>query len=236
MNRLYVPTMGPSDWRRLLADPKRQWREKRSAYEAAVAWESARSSARGLPSNIATVLDASDAFKGASLLLGLPEHQVALDGGGHASQTDLWALFSAPAGVVSVSIEAKAGEPFAETVETWLLGAKASSGKPARLKQLCKLWGVSESAVQQCRYQLMHRPAVAVLEAKRFGLKTALFLVHAFGDNESSLTDYATWRRALGIDTLHNGLQRAGEYDGVTLWTAWVSSASASEAMVRAAL
>ena len=57
MNRLYVPTMGPSDWRRLLADPKRQWREKRSAYEAAVAWESARSSARKIKEGAVGVKD-----------------------------------------------------------------------------------------------------------------------------------------------------------------------------------
>ena len=26
MKRIFVPTMGPSDWRRLLADPEKQWK------------------------------------------------------------------------------------------------------------------------------------------------------------------------------------------------------------------
>jgi len=115
--------MGPSDWRRLLADPRKQWRATKSAYEAPVAWESARNGVRGLPSEIAAHLDSDAAFRGAHLLLALPEHQVALEGGGHASQTDLWALLSAPIGVVSTAIEAKAGEPFDRTVREWLSDA-----------------------------------------------------------------------------------------------------------------
>ncbi len=110
MRRLFVPTFGPSDWRRLLADPEKQWRSAKSAYESAVAWEAARSDARGLPPDVAGLLDTHEAFRGATLLLGIPEHQVPLDGGGHASQTDFWALLDAPIGVTSVAVEAKAGE------------------------------------------------------------------------------------------------------------------------------
>ena len=236
MNRLFVPTMGPSDWRRLLADPTKQWKERKSAYEAAVAWESARKSARGLPADIAASLDAHPDFIGASLLLGIPEPQVALAGGGHASQTDFWALLSTPLGIVSTAVEAKAGEPFDVTVAEWLATAKKGSGKPVRLRQLCELWGVAEERVSDCRYQLMHRPAAAVLEAQRFGLKTALFIVHAFGDNSSSLDDYALWRAALGFDNSSNALQHTGSFGGVSLWMAWVASDPAGHATVRAAV
>lgn len=79
MQRLFVPTMGPSDWRRLLADPGKQWREAKSAYEAAVAWEAARKSPRGLPPDIASALDSHESFRGASLVIGIPEHQVNLE-------------------------------------------------------------------------------------------------------------------------------------------------------------
>jgi hypothetical protein len=49
MNRLYVPSSGLSDWHRRLANPARQWKATKSAYEAAVAWEGARERKRGLP-------------------------------------------------------------------------------------------------------------------------------------------------------------------------------------------
>jgi hypothetical protein len=228
--------MGPSDWRRLLADPRKQWKRTKSAYESAVAWEASRDSKRGIPPEIAAKLDAHEYFRGASLLLGIPEHQVALEGGGHSSQTDLWALIAAPIGVVSVAVEAKAGEPFGETVEDWLRKAKLKSGKPARLKQICSLLRVSDVDVQRCRYQLMHRAAAAILEAQRFRLSTALFLVHAFGKNDDSLDDYTTWRRALGIDASSTDLQFADTFEGVALWMGWVAAAPATHEVLCAAV
>ena len=236
MNRLFVPTMGPSDWRRLLADPGKQWVEAKSAYEAAVSWEAARKTPRGIPPSLAAVLDSNEHFRDASLLLGIPEHQVALKGGGHASQTDFWALISAPIGVVSTAIEAKAGEPFDKTVRNWIAGAKPNSGKPDRLKQLCELLRIAEPDAMECRYQLMHRPAAAILEAKRFQLTSALFLVQAFGPNEDSFRDYLAWAKLLGVAAGDGALQEAGKYDGVTLWVGWVSSPAADHVTVRAAV
>ena len=122
------------------------------------------------------------------------------------------------------------------SVKKLLSVAKPNSGKPTRLEQLCRLWRVEQAAIAHCRYQLMHRPAVAVLEAKRFRASAALFVVHAFGDNGESLADYSTWRSALGISTEENGLQYAGEYDGIPLWMAWVASEPASHSTVRAAV
>jgi hypothetical protein len=112
MARLLVPTNGTADWRRLLAGPEKQWKRGRSALQTAVAWEHASRSARGLTPALAAVLDAEPYFAGCSLALGVPEHQVALDGGGHPSQPDLWAPLTTGDGLVSVAIEAKAGEPF----------------------------------------------------------------------------------------------------------------------------
>ena len=54
-------------------------------YEAAVVWEAARKSARGLPDDIARALDSRESFRDATLLIVLPEHRVELEGGGHAS-------------------------------------------------------------------------------------------------------------------------------------------------------
>src|SRR5688500_6454146 len=36
--RIYVPSTGPNDWRRLLADPAKQWRKGYSAMAVARCW------------------------------------------------------------------------------------------------------------------------------------------------------------------------------------------------------
>lgn len=236
MNRIFVPTLGPTDWRRLLADPQKQWRQKKSAWEAAVAWEAARRTPRGLPDGIASLLDTEPTFSGASLVLGLPEHQVGLDGGGHASQTDLWALLSTDSGLVSVSIEAKAGESFDKLVSEWLKDASPSSGKPARLSQLRGILELSDDDAQRCRYQLLHRSVSAILEAQRCKVSTALFLVQAFGDNSSSFEDYVEWAKLLGIAAEPNRVHHVGQRGGVSFWIGWSDNAFASDAAARSAI
>jgi hypothetical protein len=39
MNKMYLPTVGPQDWQKLLADPEKQWRTGYSARTIAYAWE-----------------------------------------------------------------------------------------------------------------------------------------------------------------------------------------------------
>lgn len=236
MSRLVVPTMGPSDWRRLLANPATQWRQTKSAFEAAVAWEAARTSPRGLPPAVAAVLDAEPHFRDASLLLGIPEHQVELAGGGHASQTDFWALLGTKSGVVSVAVEAKAGETFDRPVAEWLADASEKSGKPKRLEQLCDILEIGRQDAEGLSYQLMHRPVAAILEAARFQVPRALFLVHAFGDNDSSLEDYRRWAHHLGVDAASNSVQRVGMRFGVDFWIGWVGVPPADDQTVRAAV
>jgi hypothetical protein len=94
MKRILTPTLGLDQWRGLLGDPQKHWRRERSAFELAVSWERAQSpgNSRGLPCEVAAVIDTSDALKDAELLFGLPEHKVALASKGAPSQTDLWAL------------------------------------------------------------------------------------------------------------------------------------------------
>src|SRR6188474_3313853 len=156
MPQLLIPTSGPSDWRRFLADPGKQWVKGRSALELAVSWEAARRTPRGIPPSVIKILDSHSQFEGASLVIGIPEHQVQFDGGGHASQTDLWALLRGPIGLVSMSVEAKAGEGFDRTIASWLADAKPSSGKPARLAQLKSMLGIAGELPGTLRYQLLH--------------------------------------------------------------------------------
>ena len=169
MKRLHIPTSGPCDWRRLLADPENQWEPSRSAFELAVSWEAARKTVRGLPAEVAAAIDATPALQGAELVIGLPEHQVHFVGGGHASQNDLWALLRREQTRFSMSVEGKAGEALDKRVRDWLLKAGQRSRKPERLAALQADLGISDKDVSDIRYQLLHRAASALKEAVRFG-------------------------------------------------------------------
>ncbi len=132
MTRIVVPSTGSDGWRRLLADRERHWRPTKSAFECATAWEGAQQSARGLPLIVASALDSDPSTANAELLVAIPELQVDLPGGGHPSQNDVWVLLGRADGTISLSVEAKSGEPLDRLVGEWLADAPPTSGKPAR--------------------------------------------------------------------------------------------------------
>lgn len=224
MSRLYVPTDGVECWRALLAHPGKHWKRGRSAYEAAHAWESARKSARGLPPEVARVLDSADETRDAALVIGLPEHAVPLPGGGHASQNDLWALLRAGESTISAAVEAKAGEALGPTVERWLSGASSTSGKPVRLKAIRGLLALEAAGLDAVRYQLLHRAASAVVEAERFGAARALVLVQSFGGERdaASAEDVRRFAALYGRAFERNRVIALTDAAPVPLSLAWV--------------
>jgi hypothetical protein len=230
VNRLFVPSSGPSDWRRLLANPSTQWVRGKSAYELAVAWEAARKTERGLPPAVASVLDEHELTRGARLLLGLPELQVEFPGGGHQSQTDLWALLRTDERLISLAVEAKAGEPLDLPVEEWLRGAPQNSGKPARLARLQDLLGLPGVDVALIRYQLLHRSAAALAMAERYRASVAVLVVQAFGGESDSRSkeDFSRFAEVMTCSG-SGGLLNAGRATGVPLLLAWLESPTARE-------
>jgi hypothetical protein len=228
--------MGPSDWRRLLANPDRHWVKGRSALELAVAWEAARRTKRGFPPAVAKLLDVHVAFAGATLLIGIPEHQVSLTGGGHASQTDLWALLRGPRGLISMAVEAKAGEAFDKTIDQWLKDAKPTSGKPARLEHLRLLLGIHTQIPLNIRYQLLHRAASAVLEAVRFGAPDALLLIQSFVSDPNSTTAFTHFGTLLGCECAVNTIVEGPLLEGVRLHLGWLDCLPAGAPELEAAV
>ena len=180
MSAIMVPTRGPEDWRALLAEPDRQWREGYSAMCVALSWERAG----GLPREVAAVLG-----PGAEALLAIPEHKVALPGRGYHSQCDVFALVRVAGQTVALTVEAKVREPFDRTLAEWL-GPAPSDGKRARLAGICALLG-RDAPPMDLRYQLLHRTAAAVIEAERFGLAGAAMIVQSFDPGHAWFDDYA---------------------------------------------
>src|ERR1700687_6413303 len=168
MSRIYIPTAGPGSWRAFLADPEKQWKTGYSARALAHCWESAE----GLPKEIDALFGGA-----ATLQLAIPEHKVPLPGGSTQSQSDLFALLTIGKRSCAATIEGKVNEPFGPTIAEWQ--QNASSGKQERLTHICNLLGLT-SPPTDVRYQLLHRPASAVIEADRFKTDEAAMIVHSF--------------------------------------------------------
>lgn len=238
MHRLFVPSWGPSDWRRLLANPAKQWRRGRSAYELATCWEAARRHQRGLPRPVAACLDQHDATRDAKLVVGLPELQVEFPGGGHHSQTDFWALLTSPGGLISMSVEAKAGESFDLHVEEWLADAPAGSGKPARLAALREILGLAQTELPQVRYQLLHRAAAALQMAQECRAAAAIVLIQAFGGpkDEASRRDFEAFAELMLCPSGEGSLRQARQQTCIPLLVGWLNCSPADEATLADAL
>jgi hypothetical protein len=238
MNRLFTRTFGPTDWRRLLAKPDTQWEPGKSALEMAVCWESCRDTSRGIPAEVASALDSVHELKGAELLLGIAEHQVQFPPRGHPSQNDLWALLRVGPLRVSMTIEAKAGEPLDDLVKHWLPADGERSGKRARLEALQRHLGISDADVSHLRYQLLHRTASALKEAERFGANVAVMLVQSFNRtaDEASWQDMLRFGEVMGAQVQENRVVPSPRPTDIPLYLGWVNSQPADPERLRAAI
>jgi len=236
VSRLFVPTAGTSDWRRLLADSDSQWRAARPAFEVAVAWEGARLTERGLPPSAEELFDASYAFRGASLLMGIPEHDIRITDRQHGTKADFWALLDATVGVTSMAVEATSGETLHRSAREWLEIATLDGARGARLDRLCELLDMTRNEALDCSYQLLQRTAAAIAEARRFRLQNAFLLLYVLGDHAAPLAAYQHFLRVLGGDGGKDEVVGVGRRGGVDLWLGWLSGEPASDAVVRSAV
>lgn len=216
MSHIYIPITTVEQWRTLLADPVKHWATGYSARSLAYAWHDAK----GLPDEIRLVFSKSQHLCDAMPLIVIPEHKVALPGGGRASQNDVWLLAKANDHLVSIAVEGKVSESFDKTVDEWL--RDASSGKQKRLSYLQDLLCI-EAIPTHLRYQLLHRTASAIIEAQRFCASHAVLLVHSFSQTHMWFDDYAAFAKCLGVEAGIDQVVYAGVRSGVHLHLAWVT-------------
>jgi hypothetical protein len=213
---ILVPSKGPESWRELLADPEKHWREGKSAQALATAWERAS----GFPDEISKLFATVPTLAGIQPLLAIPEHKVPLPGGSRASQTDLWVLARTDADLLSIAVEGKVRESFGPTIGEWMAGE--STGKSVRWSALCELLGLASDCDRGLRYQLVHRTASALIEARRFHAGKAVLVVHSFSSNQDGFTDFQAFVGQLGGGMGEVGrLQSLGDRGGIELFVGW---------------
>ena len=156
------------------------------------------------------------------LLLAIPEHKVGLPDGKRPSQNDLFVLARAKDGhLASIMIEGKVAEPFSDTLEVWL--KDSSEGKKNRLKMLCEILGLQNQPPLNIRYQVFHRTASAILEARRFNARYALMIVHSFSPEHKWFSDYQDFLGLFGVVSKINDLVELPKLDELQVFTGWVA-------------
>ena len=158
-------------------------------------------------------------------MFAFPEYKVPLRGGVRPSQNDIFVLARGNGELISIMVEGKAAESFGPTVADWK--KDFSKGKRARLDFLCQLLEIPSSGIDRIRYQLLHRTASAVIEARRFNAPNALMLVHSFSKLDESFADYVVFLDLYGLEHLKpSSLVYVKNLDGVNLYCAWVRDSS----------
>jgi hypothetical protein len=237
MNRLCVETRGIGNWRERLAKPETQWRRRYSAFETAVSWETASGHPWGLPEPMRELFREST-FGEPTLVLAIAEHKVPLDGGRADSQCDVWALLDTPTGGVSLSVEAKANETFGqanESLRDWLVAGeseRSSRNREERWKHIAEhLPSAAAGAYSLVPYQVLHRCAAAVIEARRFHLQSAVFVVQSFGAPPESFEAFSRFCQAVNIKA-ERGRMQISTVGEIRLGIGWADCPFATDAEI----
>lgn len=218
MGKFFIPANTAEDWKSLLAEPDKQWRDGYSAKLLAYCWQEAND----FPESVRKVfIDSSiELFKDIELLLAFPEYKVPLQGRQHASQNDIFVLARGNNQLVSITVEGKKSEPFDKTVAEWK--SEYGKGKHTRLKFLCRELQLELGQIDRTRYQLLHRTASAIIEAKKFNAQNALMLVHSFSPTNEWFDDYCRFLALFGVQAEIDSIVFAKNIDGIDLFFAWV--------------
>jgi hypothetical protein len=213
MAKIYVPSEGLEDWRHFLAEPDRQWATGFYAKTVAHCWEEAK----GIPPKVAAILEP---LGPPELLIAIPEHKVPLPGARRGeSQNDLFMLARAGTQTVAVAVEGKVNEPFGQPLTEWLVNA--SPGKHERLAFLCELLGLTQPLPGDVHYQLLHRTASAVIEARRFKTDVAAMIVHSFSSERKWFDAFARFTALFGANAEPNKLIALRLQTSPALYSGW---------------
>ncbi len=213
MNKIYIPAKNPEDWKPLLGKPNLHWKPGRSAMATAYSWQKADS----LPDEISTIFEGSP-----ELLLAIPEHKVKMPKGRGESQCDVFALVRLGEKLGVLAVEAKVDETFGPTVDQWL--KQGGDNRPPILAAICDVIGASYPPPGHLRYQLFHRTAAAVLEARRFNAPTAIMIVQSFSQDHAWFEDFEAFSAfLLGKGVSRGALSVKADLGDVSLQLAWVT-------------
>ena len=219
IRRLHVPLRAPEEVIPHLG-AAHHWKEGRSAKSLVdQGW-----AANDIPASLRALLNEAEEWSGAELIDAFVERCTDLtDGRTTHSQSDLLAIVGLRGGLGVLGIEAKVDEGFDKTLDEWR--RVESVGKGVRLDKLCRLLSLDPAKVGSLRYQLFHRTASAVIEAKRYRAHNAAMIVQSWSPAAHGFDDFARFCVSLGLTEPElNRLTPPIQIDGVSLRMGWSCS------------
>ena len=219
---ILIPAESTDDWRKLLRDPVKHWRQGFSAKSLADSWQGED----GFSADVRQLFKSASVpgVHDAEMLLGIPEHPTNLPGGGYPSYTDLFVLAKCSDGLITMAVEGKVRETFGEVIDKWLHRDENDANRRVRLEGLCGILDLEVADVLGLRYQLLHRTAAALIEADRFSASTAVMLVHSFSPEQEGLGDTVAFGTAMGVSVESGQLVDVGMRSGHRLPLGWLTS------------
>lgn len=210
-----APTTGPEDWKGSLQEPEKQWKPGYSAWALAHCWEAAQ----GFPPEIQDHLKPH--FAHVALEKGWVEHQVSMPGQGKASHNDLFVLARSDQGDLCLAVEGKVNETLGSTIGEW---HNQSPNRETRLSGILDVIGLPRTIPNTIRYQLLHRMASPVIEARKtFRVEHAVMIIHSFSAVDAHFADFAAFLELYGIQSPEIGqLYTLRSVDGIKLYAGWV--------------
>ncbi|MGY4617261.1 hypothetical protein ACVWZ4_002488 [Bradyrhizobium sp. USDA 4472] len=239
ISQLHLPIKTPEDVIPYLGSPG-HWREGRSAKLVAEGWFSAkdRPELHGLPEMVSVTLgrcppDQASRFAEAELVDAFLERTIELGDGSTPSQTDVLAILRLPNELAIMAVEGKVNESFGPLVSEWIRKATPSSKKAARLAHLSQTLGIKVSDCENLRYQLLHRTASALYEARRYHAEVAIMMVHSFDPKDTGFEDFARFSAAIGLTGVAaTRLDGPVSLDGVDLYLGWTADRPSNEGYI----
>lgn len=202
LTNYYQPLFFPFEWRKLLADPIKHWKDGKSAKELVKLWASSDE----LPQSVRELFPKDEI----NALFCFPEYSVPMPANGGASKNDLYVLARINSSLMVIMVEGKAGEFFGQLVSAWYFEKQKNKdkGKNAanRLGGILTELGLSGydkppyPKIGNLRYQLFHRTASALLEAKRIYAHQSLVLIQSFRNDTKSFNDFKQFLNILSIN------------------------------------
>jgi hypothetical protein len=217
IRRLHVPLLKPEDVIPHLAKPDLHWKSGYSAQELAIAWSQ---SSNDFPPSVRAVLSTVPEYSDAELVDGFFEREIELGSPGRNSQADILVLAGLGQEIAVIAVEGKVNETFREFVKNW----NNTPGKQVRLERLAQTLGLDIADVGGIRYQLLHRTASAIYEAKRYRCRHAMMLVHSFSPTHRWFEDFAAFSSLMNQPvSVPGAVSIAKMCEGISLRLAWVA-------------